>query len=128
MTTTVDDLRLYRPRKFNATTKQRFFKIRTADLVRHAGGSASYAQMILITRIVRNEWDLMKIDAQMDVGTISDFAMRNRLAMENRLRLDLRELGYRAAPKPAKTVQDIIAEHAAKKAAEAAQRSDKDAA
>jgi hypothetical protein len=88
----VDDNRLYTPRKFNPTTRQRFFRSRTDGLIRHVGGAPSRAQLVLIRRIVRNEWDLLRLDARFDEEELSGYAMRARLAMENRLRLDLNAL------------------------------------
>ncbi len=107
MPTPSNETRFYRPRKFNATTRQRFFRIRMEELTLHCG-RLSHAQMILAHRICRNEWDLFRIDAQMDAGEISEFAMRNRLAMENRLRLDLRDLGYEPTPAPKKSLGELL--------------------
>lgn len=101
---------LFEPKKFNLRTWQRFRRNRSAELNRHVGGAPSTSQQILIARIVRNEWDLRRLDAQMMTGEISQHAMRTRLAMENRLRLDLRELGMRAAAPPAQSLADIAAE------------------
>jgi hypothetical protein len=100
---------LFEPKKFNVRTWQRFRRNRTSELVRHVGGEASTAQSILIARIVRNEWDLRRLDVQMMTGELSAHAMRARLAMENRLRLDLRELGMRGAS--GKTPGQLLDEH-----------------
>jgi hypothetical protein len=94
------DFRLYTPRKFNTQSKQRFFRQRTDGVIRHVGGASSRAQQVLIRRIVRCEWDLLRLDARFDDGDLSTFAMHTRLAMENRLRLDLKTLGLEGiAPK-----------------------------
>lgn len=110
MPTTSDEMRLYRPRKFTRTTKQRFFRDRKVGLVRHVGGAPSRAQLTLMARIVQCEWDLLKLDAVMDAGELSPHAMRTRLAMENRLRLDLRELGMKSVAERAPSLREYLAE------------------
>jgi hypothetical protein len=92
--------RLFAPRTFSHRTRQRFAADRRAELARHLGRPASYAERILIERVIANEWDLRKLDARDDVEKLSGHAMRARFAMENRLRLDLRELGMRGASAP----------------------------
>lgn len=88
----------------------RFRRRRTAELVRHIGGQPSAAQSILMSRIVRNEWDLRRLDAALNAGEISAHAMRTRLAMENRLRLDLRELGMKSVAERAPSLREYLAE------------------
>lgn len=88
---------LFAPKRFNKRTWQRFRRNRRGELIRHAGGAPSTTQLILIDRIVHNEWDLRRLDLQLSEGELSQHAMRTRLAMENRLRLDLQALGFRAA-------------------------------
>jgi hypothetical protein len=60
-------------------------------------------------RVIRNEWDLLRLDARVDAGDLSEHAMRTRLAMENRLRLDLQVLGLAAKSPKAMTLDQIIA-------------------
>jgi hypothetical protein len=110
------EYRLYTPRLFNATTRQRFFRSRKNGMVRHVGSSPSRAQLILIGRIVQNEWDLLRLDAKME-GGLSGHDMRARLAMENRLRLDLRDLGLQGATAKPPSLADYIASKVTKKAA-----------
>jgi hypothetical protein len=103
------DYRLYTPRVFNTQSRQRFFRHRTDELVRHVG-APSGAQLVLIRRIVRNEWDLFRLDARFDAeGDLSVPAMRARLAMENRLRLDLSALGLKGAAPKAPNAIDYLA-------------------
>lgn len=113
MTSQPTDSGLYQPRRFNKVTKQRFMRRRRLDLIAHVGGSPSQAQLILIARVCRNEWDLRRLDARMDEQDLSEHAMRARLAMENRLRLDLRDLGHKAATKPVQSLAAYIASKAA---------------
>ena len=85
--------RRYTPRKFGAWSRNVFFKDRERELFAHCGGQPSYAERILIGRVIRNEWSLLRQDAQLDAGEeLSPHAERHRFAAENRLRLDLREL------------------------------------
>lgn len=109
---------LFEPRKFNLRTWQRFRRNRTAELERHIGGQPSTAQSILIARIVRNEWDLRRLDVEMMVGELSAHAMRTRLAMENRLRLDLRELGMKGTAERTPSLAEHLAARRAEKAAQ----------
>jgi hypothetical protein len=88
----------YRPRIHNRISRARFRRDRTDQLVAHLGREPSYPEQILISRIVAVEWDLTRIDAKLDAGKeLSGHDMRARLAAENRLRLDLRELGLKPA-------------------------------
>jgi hypothetical protein len=98
----------YHPRGFNKRSKQRFARDRITQLTHHLGRQPSYPERILISRIVAVEWDLKRIDAKLDAGQeISGHAMRARLAGENRLRLDLRELGLAPTAAPAASLDDI---------------------
>lgn len=110
-------IRLWRPRIFNQQSRQRFTKDRERQLVAHCGGAPSYPQRVLISRIIRNEWDLMRLDQRMDHEELSGHAMRARLAMENRLRLDLVALGLKGAPERGPSLKDYIAGMAGPKAA-----------
>lgn len=64
----------------------------------------------MIERVIANEWDLRKLDAREHVEKLSGHAMRARFAMENRLRLDLRELGLKGADAPRRqTLNEYLA-------------------
>ena len=85
---------LYAPRTFNRRSRQRFTAARSAELLRQLGREASYAERILIERLIATEFELRKMDAHIDAGEeLPAHTLRARLAAENRLRLDLRELG-----------------------------------
>jgi hypothetical protein len=107
--------RLYSPRLFNATTRQRFFRDRKKGYVAHIGSTPSRPQLALIHRIVRLEWDLLRLDARMDDGELSPHALHTRLAAENRLRLDLKALGLEPTATAPPSLADITAEIAASK-------------
>ena len=107
----VTDRKLYSPRKFTARTRQRFTLDRTVELQRGLGRDPSYAEKILVARIVSNEWDLRRLDQRLDHGEeLSGHASRLRLALENRLRLDLRELGLRPAAARAPSLSELMRE------------------
>jgi hypothetical protein len=101
--------RLYRPQRFNSLTRQRFALDRMRQLTRHLGREPSYTERVLIDRCIANEWDLRRLDARLDAGEeLSGHAARLRLALENRLRLDLRELGLQpATAKPTNPMDDL---------------------
>jgi hypothetical protein len=103
--------RIFEPRTFSRRTRQRFARNREAELMRSLGREPSYPERILISRIIMVEWDLRRIDARMDAGDeLSGHAMRARLAAENRLRLDLRELGLRPAAANEPRLAELLAE------------------
>jgi hypothetical protein len=107
-------VRIFQPRTFSKRTRQRFIRSRRAALAAHLGREPSYAERILIGRVVALEWELARQDAKMDEGEeLSGHAMRARNAAENRLRLDLVALGLRAAPAPRQTVPQYLAAKAA---------------
>lgn len=113
----IADCHLYRPREFNARSKQRFFRHRRGELITHCGGQPSRTELVLIERVIRNEWDLLRLDSKMDETELSGHDMRTRLAMENRLRLDLRAIGLKAAAPPVPTLAEYLAGKAAETAA-----------
>jgi hypothetical protein len=99
------------PRTFSRRTRLRFAADRRAELARHLGRAPSYAERILIDRIIANEWDLRRLDAKLDAGEeLSGHALRARLAMENRLRLDLRELGLRGKDATGPSLAEYLAQ------------------
>jgi len=80
------------------------------ELTRHLDREPSYAERILIARLVSNEWDLRRLDARLDAGEeLSGHAARLRLALENRLRLDLQAIGLAPKPQPERTLAEILA-------------------
>jgi hypothetical protein len=111
--------RIFEPRTFHRRTRQRFARNREAELIRSLGRDPSYPERILISRIIRVEWDLLRTDAKLDEGKeLSGHDIRGRLAAETRLRLDLRELGLRPAAAPAPSFQDVLADIAARRRAD----------
>jgi hypothetical protein len=90
--------RIFEPRTFSRRTQQRFARNREAELLRHLGRDPSYPERIIISRVIRVEWELLRTDAKLDAGKeLSGHDIRGRLAAENRLRLDLQALGLRPA-------------------------------
>jgi hypothetical protein len=90
--------RLYSPRAFNRRSRQRFSAARTEELVRHLARPPSFPERIIISRVIAIEFELRKYDDAIADGVeLSGHALRARLAAENRLRLDLRELGLAPA-------------------------------
>jgi hypothetical protein len=104
--------RIFQPRTFSKRTRQRFTRSRREALAAHLGREPSYAERILIGRIVALEWELAKQDAALDEDAeLSGHAMRARNASENRLRLDLVALGLRAAPAPRQGLMERLMAH-----------------
>jgi hypothetical protein len=101
---------LYAPRRFNKRSRQRFAANRTAELIRHLGREPSYVERIVIARIIAIEFWVRSIDAKLDRGEdLNGHDIRGRLAAENWLRLDLRELGLRPAAARAPTLSEVFA-------------------
>jgi hypothetical protein len=105
--------RLYRPRRFNKQSKQRFERNRLGELVRHLGREPSYPEKIILSRVVAIEWDLVRTDSRLDaVEEPSGHLLRARLASETRLRLDLAALGLKPTAPPKMTLDDYLAQKA----------------
>jgi hypothetical protein len=103
------DFRPYKPRTFNGQSRQRFFRHYRKAYYQQVGGSPTPGQCDLIERIIRLKWDLAKLDARQDSEDLSDHAARNKYAWENRLRLDLRDLGLQRVPPKAPTLEEQMA-------------------
>jgi hypothetical protein len=83
----------YQPRRFNARSRLRFFSIQSQCLVEALDHYPTQADVVLIDRICRNWWELLKQDQRLDHGEVlSEHAQLARNAAENRLRYDLRAL------------------------------------
>jgi hypothetical protein len=81
------------PRKFSRDSRRRFFNFHTKELIDSLDHEMTQADVLLINRVVRNMWELLRQDALLDSGKpLSEHAERYRAAGENRLRLDLRAL------------------------------------
>jgi hypothetical protein len=112
-------VRLYEPKTFSRRSQQRFARNREAALLRHLGREPSYPEKIIISRIIRVEWELVKTDAKLDAGKeLSGHDIRGRLAAENRLRLDLVALGLQPATTPQPSLEQVLAGIAARRSAE----------
>lgn len=109
LTTETDENRLYRPRVFNSTTKQRFCRDRRRRLLAHLGGRASDVQLVLIDRIVAVEWSVCRLHSRLDDGELSQHGARELLAFHNHLRLLTRELGLKPARPAVPTLDDHLA-------------------
>jgi hypothetical protein len=84
----------------------RFTRKCEAELTAQIGGSPSFAQRILIRRVVRALWALEALDAKMASGSWTDHDSRTHGGLGNQVRLSLRELGIKpAADKPPSLAQ-----------------------
>jgi hypothetical protein len=90
---------------------------RRRRLVQHIGGRPTDVQAVIIDRIVAIEWSVNRLQARLDEeGELSPHSARALLAFHNHLRLLTRELGLR----PTKARAPTLAEHLARRPAEAA--------
>lgn len=109
MTTLADGSRLYTPRVFNSTTKQRFLRDRWRRLVAHVGGHPTDTQQILIGRLVELEWTVARLTARQDAGELTEHSARMHMAAHNHIRLLTRELGVQAPTRKQPSIHDIRA-------------------
>lgn len=110
---------LFLPRRFTARAKERFARERARALLAHLGGEATISEQILASRAIRCEWDLLKLDNRLDAdGELSEHALRVRAALENRLRLHLRDLGLKAPPQSPDAAMAAIRRRAKRRKAE----------
>ncbi len=91
------------------------------ELSDHVGGSPSATQRALIERAVNIAVRLAVMDQQFaETRVQTECDSRTYLAWSNTLTRTMRELGLKAAPKPARTIADVLADRAAERAGAAA--------
>jgi hypothetical protein len=92
----------------------RYLRAIEADLVQHAGGSPSTTQKILIHRCARLMLRLDLFDQRLTAGEMTSHDARTYNALQNSLRLALRDLGLKSRDDKAAvpTIADIAARHA----------------
>ena len=97
------------------TREARLLAAARAELVAHVGGGPTSTQRTLIERAARAQLYLEVWDQRtLATGTISERDSRQYLAMQNSLRLCLRELGMQAAPAVAPpSLANIVSRHKA---------------
>jgi hypothetical protein len=99
----------------DARTKEgRFLSQIQADLGAQLGGSPSLAQQLLIRRIARSMLMLEVLDLRLASGEWNECSARTQGGLQNSVRLNLRELGIRAAHAPKKTLAADLAAKAGK--------------
>lgn len=98
-----------------------------ADLVEHLGGDPSAAERLVVQKIVTTELLVQDADRRL-LGMASTVTRRNKYVglvrerqslVDSQLRL-LQSLGLQRRARPAKSLNDVVAEIQARKAAEAA--------
>jgi hypothetical protein len=92
----------------------RFLRKVEAELVAQIGGQLSFAQTLLIRRIARATLQLELLDEKMMAGAFTAYDARIQGGLQNAVRLMLREIGIKAAPKPKATLAAYLADKAAK--------------
>jgi hypothetical protein len=88
----------------------RFARKCEAELIAQIGGSPSFAQRILIRRVVRALWALERLDEKMASGAWSDHDSRTHGGLGNQVRLSLRELGIKAVADKPPTLAEVLAQ------------------
>jgi hypothetical protein len=98
------------------STSGRYLRKIEAELLAQILGEPTFAQKLLVRRIARGMLSLEEFDHKLSAGnswTAVDAATMG--GIQNSVRLNLRELGIRAAPAKAKpTLTEYLAEKAAK--------------
>jgi hypothetical protein len=93
------------------STEGRFIRAIEAQLRQHVGSSPTFPEQMLIKRLAIVSLRLELFDRKLAAGEpITDHDARVYASLHNSFRLMIRELGLKAAPPPARTLQDIIAE------------------
>jgi hypothetical protein len=82
-----------------------------AELNHQVGGAPTFAQSLLIRRIVRSMWQLELLDSKFASGDFTAHDGRVQGGLANSLRLSLRELGLKAAEPKAETLAEVLAKH-----------------
>jgi hypothetical protein len=78
----------------------RFLRHAERGLIAQIGGEPSFAQTLLVRRIARTMLQLDLLDEKFASGAWNDHDSRTQGGLANSLRLSLRELGLKSAPKP----------------------------
>jgi hypothetical protein len=77
----------------------RFLRDITCDLLAQVGGEPSFAQRLLVRRIAKAMLQLELLDARMSAGETTAHDMRAFSALSNQVRLGLRDIGLKVAPR-----------------------------
>ncbi|NPD68926.1 hypothetical protein HN018_02850 [Lichenicola cladoniae] len=94
--------------KLDGRTRQgRLLRDIRADLVKHVGGSPSATERILIDQAAQLRLRLALMDAE-DAGVLSERNAREYLSWSSALGRMLRQLGLKAAAKPAPSLDDLM--------------------
>jgi hypothetical protein len=86
---------LYIPRRFNAVTRSRFFFDRKREYLKQLGHSPSTSELVNLHRAIEMEWVSLRAAGRLNRdGELPEGPARAWLAAENRMRLDLKALGF----------------------------------
>jgi hypothetical protein len=109
-----DDVGLYRPRKFNSKTRERFFRDRRARWAAHLGGNVTDTMAMLIDQAVGLEWDVRRLEAkELATGRLSAHDRVALAAWRRHTREVIRQLGPRVQERRV-TIGELAAAHAAR--------------
>ena len=87
----------------------KFLRKCEAELIAQIGGDPTWAQLMLIRRCSRSLLQLEMFDARISAGEINECNSRMMGGIQNALRLALKELGIKAAPKPKVGLAEYLA-------------------
>ncbi len=90
------------------TREARLVRDTRAALTAHVGGAPSATERVLIDRACQLTLRIVAMDRQFaETGAMSEHASRTYLAWSNSLTRTLREIGFKSAPPPRKTLADL---------------------
>jgi hypothetical protein len=116
-----DDFKLYRPQKFNAVSRNRFYRDRRARWFAHCGGSVTDSLAVIVDQVVGLEWDIRRLERrEIEKGRLSGHDRIALAAWRRHLREALRLLGPRIAETKPVTVGDLVRDIERTKASAAA--------
>lgn len=96
------------------STLGRFIRDLERQLIEHVGGAPSITQRLLIDRIIRIRVQLDALDEKLSAGNWTPHDSRTHGALNNALRLTLREIGLRPAAARQPSLADVLAQYADK--------------
>ena len=91
------------------SAEAKFLKKIAAELANQIGREPTFAESMLIRRASRSMLQLEILDSKLMLGNWSEYDSRVQGGLNNNVRLCLRELGIKPAPKPKATLGEYLA-------------------
>jgi hypothetical protein len=98
-----EQLKPYRPRRFNYDSRKRFRRAVRLELLAALGREATAVELRVIQRVADLQWSVAVSQAMLESGRLNNAGIRNMATQDRAIRAYIRELGLgpRRAPKAA---------------------------